>query len=326
MPDRSLEGRLAAIGADGYVCDDEVLYLRSSVFADGVVSTQELDALFKVGERAPDGDPEWPQFFAEAAADFYLREEEPAGYLTADEFETLKARVTRNDHASALELGLLVKIMETAALTPPDMTAFVGDQLRRAIVNRPGEPQIEKRDVMLIKRFLFAAGGAGNVAVTRHEAEILFDINDAVQAGENDPAWSELFVQGVVNHLMAHLGYVAPSREEAFRRDAWARNHAVDVGGVFKRMMNATGASYVNAFFSIFKDQTTNERSKALNSAREADAEAAAKITEGEADWLAERIGRNGAFDDSERRLIERMRELEPELPEQLRALLRRAA
>ena len=53
---------------------------------------------------------------------------------------------------------------------------------------------------MLIRRYLFAAGGDGNVAVTRREAELLFDINDALPDGPEAPEWTALFVQGIVNH------------------------------------------------------------------------------------------------------------------------------
>ena len=127
MSDQPLATRLAAIGADGFVSADEVLFMRRTVFADGVVSHNELDALFDLGDRAQDGDPEWFQFFAEAAADFYLREEEPQGYLTPDEFQSLKARVTRDAHANGLEIALMVKLMETADQTPPEMAAFVGE-------------------------------------------------------------------------------------------------------------------------------------------------------------------------------------------------------
>jgi len=313
MSDQSLATRLAAIGADGFVSADEVLFLRRTVFADGVVEPAELDALFDLGDRALNGDPEWFQFFAEAAADFYLREEEPQGYLTAEEFASLRARVTRNGHANALEIALLVKLMETATQTPPEMAAFTGAQIREMIVNKPDGPVVSKQDAVMLKRYLFAAGGDGNVAVTRAEAELLFDINDATDNAKNNAAWTELFVQGVVNHLMAHLGYTAPSREEAFRRNAWAKDQSVNVGGFFKKML-AGG----------FK--TTDSVVKAHNDQRDAAIAEAEQVTKGEADWLAARIGKDGGFDVNERRLIERLRELEKDLPEGLRALLNRAA
>jgi hypothetical protein len=319
MSDQSLEARLGAIGADGYVTADEVLFLRKTVFSDGVVSAEELDALFALGDRAPEGDPEWPQFFAEVASDFYLREEEPQGYLTAEEFESLKARVTRNGSANALEVFLLVKLMETAERTPLDMAAFTGEQIKQSILNKSAGPVVEKSDAMLLRRFLFASGGDGNVGVTRQEAELLFDINDATENAANSPAWTELFVQGVVNHLMAHLGYKAPSREEAFRRNAWVRDQSVNVGGFFKRMLSGG--------LSAVKDaQSQGSLYAEHNEKRDRDAAMAAKVTSGETEWLAERIGRDGALDSNERRLLERMRELEKELPETLKALLGRAA
>ena len=320
MPDQSWRNRIEAVGGDGHVSADDVLYLRRSVFADGVVSADELDALFALGERAPQGDPEWLQFFAEAAADFYLREEEPQGYLTPAEFQTLKTRVTRDGaQASALEIGLLVKLLETAVSTPPDMAAFVGEQIKHAVLTKPEGPSVSKTDAMLLRRYLFASGGDGNVAVTRAEAELLFDINDATEKARNSPAWTELFVQGIINHLMAHLGYTAPSREEAFRRNVWARDTSVNVGGFFRRMLSGGLGAVKDAYTqkSVYED---------YNETRDAMADAAAKVTREEAGWLAARIGRDGAFDANERRLLERMRDLEKELPADLKALLERAA
>lgn len=320
MSDTSLQTRLAAVGANGHVTANEVLFLRRTVFEDGVVSPEELDALFDLGARAPKGDPEWPQFFAEAAADFYLREEEPQGYLTPEEFASLQVRVTRNGgDANALERCLLVKLMETATRTPPEMARFTGDQIKKAILNKSNGPVVDKNDAMLLRRYLFAAGGDGAVAVTRAEAELLFDINDAVQTANNNPAWTELFVQGVINHLMAHLGYTAPSREEAFRRNAWARDHSTNVGGFFKRMLSGGAGAVKDAYAQGSLHEEHNAR-------RDLDAAIAAKVTNREADWLADRIGRDGAFDENERQLIGRMRDLEEELPENLKALLDRAA
>ena len=145
MSDQSLHARLIAVGADGFVTADEVLFLRRSVFADGIVSKEELGGLFALGERAPEGDPEWLQFFAEAAADFYLREEEPQGYLTEEEFQSLAALVTRNGHASKLELGLLVKLMETATQTPAAMSEFVGEQIKQSVLQKPEGPPLKKK-------------------------------------------------------------------------------------------------------------------------------------------------------------------------------------
>ena len=314
-----LETRLAAIGADGYVTADEVLFLRRSVFANGVVCERELDAIFALGDRAPDGDLEWPQFFAEAVADFYLREEEPHGYLTTDEFDELQARIVGDGGANRLECALLVKLMETAIETPPEMSVFTGRELKAAIIGRE-RPTVSKEDVMLIRRWLFAAGGAGHVGVTKAEAEILFEINDAVKYGDATPAWGELFTQGVVNHLMAGLGYSVASREEAMRRHAFISDQSANVGGFFTRMMSGVLDAFTNAGGtpqSVYAQKATG---------RDAAVAIAEQITPAETEWLASRIGRDGSLDDNERALIERMKELEADLPDALKALLDRAA
>ncbi len=314
-----VETRLAAIGADGYVTADEVLFLRRSIFADGIVSERELDAIFALGNRAPEGDLEWPQFFAEAVADFYLREEEPLGYLTEDEFDELQARIVGNGCANRLERALLVKLMETATETPPEMSAFTGRELKASIFEKE-RPAVSKEDVMLIRRWLFAAGGAGHVGVTKAEAEILFDINDAVKFGEATPAWGELFTQGIVNHLMAGLGYSAASREDAMRRHQFISDHAPNVGGFFTRMLSGVAAAFRGADGSGESVYAQKAR------ARDAAVDAAAKVTPEETDWLASRIGRDGDLDQNERSLLARMKELEDDLPEALKALLERAA
>ncbi|MEQ1930753.1 MAG: hypothetical protein ABL957_09490, partial [Parvularculaceae bacterium] len=227
--------KLANVGADGFVSAADVLFLRRMAFKDGVVSTEELDALFTLAGRAPDGDPEWGQFFEEAACDFYLNEEEPKGYFTSGEFETLKARVTRDGAtASGIELRLMVKLLENAAETPPDMRAFVGDQMRQRFLREGG---VARSQVDLLRRFIFAKGGEGNIDVTRAEAELLLDLNDASGGVGNDPSWTELFVKSLAAHMMAHSGYRALSREEARRLHEFASDHKADIGGFFSKML-----------------------------------------------------------------------------------------
>lgn len=312
-----VEQRLAAVGADGFVTADEVLFLRRTVFADGVVSARELDAIFGLGNRAPDGDPEWAQFFAEVVADFYLREEEPHGYLTEDEFDDVRERIAEGGGANALERTLLVKLMETARETPPAFSAYTGRALKAAVLEKD-TPGVATEDLALLRRWLFAAGGDGHVAVTRAEAEILFEINDALRAGESTPAWTELFTQGVVNHLMACLGYSPSSRAEAMRRHEFISDHSVNVGGFFARMVSG-----VSGLFGGGEEKSVYEQKADTREAAVAHAE---QITPEESTWLASRIGRDGALDENERALIERMKALDADLPEELKALVDRAA
>lgn len=309
-----LAAALAAVGEGGYVNARDVALLRQNVFRDGVVSDVELDALFSLGERAPEGDAEWAQFFAEAAADFYLREEEPHGYLTDAEFETLKARVTRDGgHARALELGLLVRLLETAAATPPPMTDFVAEQIMASVRAKKGGPRVSAQDVVLLRRFVFAVGGAGNVAVTRREAELLFDISDMTAGAKNDPSWTEFFVRAIANHLMAHIGYVAPTRDEARAAHAFLSDKSVDVGRFFRRMIDG-GLS------GLKSDGASAQATR--NAEREAGAAASEVVTADEADWVAARIGRDGALNAGEEALIRHLKSLGADLPPKLQAIV----
>ena len=316
-----LETRIRSVGADGHVSADDVTYLRRTIFADGIVTREELKALFALGEKAPSGDPEWTDYFAEAAADFYLREEEPHGYLTEHEFAEIAEFVQRDGaRASALELKLLVALMEKAVATPDDMAAFAADQFRRRFGALKGGARISAEDVSLIRRFLYAAGGAGATAVTRLEAELLFDLNDLSAGADNDPAWLDLFVKGVAAHLMAHVGYKPLPRNEALRLHDWVKDQSINPGGFFNRM--------ISGGISAIRD--SYRPTKSVSARKNADDEIAAAIAEQvtalEADWIADRIGRNGRMDEAERAILEFMKTLGASLPPKLSALIEKAA
>lgn len=320
MSPASASQKLIAVGADGHVSAEDVLFLRRNVFADGVVSREELAALFKLGERAPTGAPEWAQYFEEAGADFFLREEEPHGYLTDEEFSLLKTWTTADGaHASALELGLLLSLMEKAVSTPDALSEFVGGQLKRLVLERAGGARIERAVVDLLRRLLYAAGGAGATAITREEAELLFDLNDATASAENDPAWSELFIKAIAAHLMAHVGYKPLPREEALRLQAWANDRTEDRSGFRRRMIEGGIPAILKAYTQ-----------KSVVSKRNEDFAVAAAIAEQvtaqEAEWLADRIGANGRLQDTEKVLLAYMKELGAELPPKLRDLVASAA
>lgn len=333
MTTNSLNEKLSAFGADGYISAEEVLALRRDVFADGVVSAEELDAMFALGERAPNGDREWRMFFSEVLADFYLREEEPQGYFTPDEFSTLRERITRDDdQASQLELNLLVELIEKAKQTAPGLSEFTADQFRRYFA-KPDTSAPNAEETALVKRFIFAAGGAGHVAVTRPEAELIFDINDAVRDKAPDPAWADLFVTAIVNHLKAHIGYSSISRDHAISLetedpdDGPAHEHTVLEG---EDNIDRSKSNLWDMVLNVFATKSAHRRRverryAALNATREDEARKAEIVTDTEADWLADRIDRDGDYSDNERALINRLREFDDELPANLRSLVDRA-
>jgi hypothetical protein len=319
MPNSAKDGMINHVGADGHVSAEDVIFLRRTIFADGVVSRDELATLFELGRRAPAGDPEWADYFAEAASDFFLREEEPHGYLTDEEFEHLSSLIGRSG-PTALELGLLVMLMEKATATPPAMADFVADEFRRTIGAHKGGPRNARADAELLRRYLYAAGGAGAVAVTREEAELLFDLHDMTAGANNDPAFSDLFIKGIAAHLMAHVGYKPLPREEALRLHDWVKDQTVDPAGFFSRMVSGGLEAIFNAYAPKKSAAAKKNEDNAIAAA------IAEQVTAQEADWLADRIGRNGHVDEIERALLNYMRGLEADLPPKLAALVEKAA
>lgn len=321
MSNDKLESLIRSVGADGHVSADDVIFLRKHVFADGVVSRAELAALFALAEKAPQGDKEWADYFAEASADFFLREEEPHGYLTAAEFEHIEAFITRDGKkASAIELGLLVALMEKATSTPPSMAEFTADQFLRLIRDRKGGPRINRADADLLRRYLYASAGDGAIAITKVEAELLFDLHEMTYAADNDASWADLFIKAIASHLMAHVGYRPLPREEALRLHAWVKDQTVDPKGFFGRMVSG-GLAGIRESYG--RKQTVFGKKNADDAIAAAIAE---QVNAQEADWLADRIGKNGKLDDIERALIHYMRDLGADLPPKLSALVAKAA
>lgn len=319
MPDSTKDGLINHVGADGHVSAEDVTFLRRNIFADGVVSRDELSTLFALGRRAPAGDSEWADYFAEAASDFFLREEEPHGYLTEEEFQHLSSLIGRSG-PTALELGLLVALMEKATATPPTMAEFVAEEFRRTVGAHKGGPRIARTDAELLRRYLYAAGGAGSIAITREEAELLFDLHEMTAGANNDPAFSDLFIKGVAAHLMAHVGYRPLPREQALRLHDWVKDQTVNPAGFFGRMV-AGGLDAIRDAYGQKKSVTAKK-----NEDNAIAAAIAEQVTAQEADWLADRIGRNGHFDDIERALLNYMRGLDADLPPKLAALVEKAA
>ena len=326
MARENLQSLIGQVGADGFVSQAEVLQLRRVIFQNGVVDRDELAALFQLGERAPSGDRQWPEYFAEAAGDFFLREEQPQGYLTEKEFTEIKALVTRDGaHASMLEVGLLVRLMETATSIPEGMTSFTAEQILQAIQEKAGGAVVDADDVSLISRLVFAAGGDGNVAITKAEAEFLFDVSDAVANADNDPSWPDFFKRAIANHLMAHIGRDPVSRNEALGLYARTANNNTDAAPSSTPKLFKSDA--MDMLLRVVSTKAAHRRrveqaSEAINARREAAAADAEKITAQEADWLVARIGRDGVFHAAEKALIAHLQDLGAQIPEALQECL----
>ena len=167
-------------------------------------------------------------------------------------------------------------------------------------------------EVDLLRRILYACGGDGSAAVSRQEAEALFDINDATLHGDNDPSWQDLFVKAIANHLMALSGYSVPSRQEAMRREAWLSDTEVSVSGFFDRMLSGWRDALSN-----YEPPRRDHRMEAVINE---------KITSSEAGWLKERMMRNGHVCANQKALLAFIRAESLDIHPELRHLLDLAA
>ena len=83
----STNDRFASVGQDGYVTAEDVLFLRKNVYQNNQLDQTEINSLLALAERAPEGDVEWSEFFGEASADYYFREELPHDFITERAFD-----------------------------------------------------------------------------------------------------------------------------------------------------------------------------------------------------------------------------------------------
>lgn len=315
------------------ITDEDVLRLRREVYRDGIVSRAEAHDVFELDHAVSEKPESWREFYVEALADFLVNREAPRGYISAENAAWLIDWIAHDgvlDHRTELEL--LIKTMEKATRVPPPLAGFALDQVATAVVDGKGvlargrkltPGMIGEDEVEILRRILYAAGGPGNIGITREEAEVLFRINDHTSEADNHRSWTELFTKAIAFSLMAASGYTAPSREEALRREAWLDDTSVNLGGFFSRMLSSSLDAHLDAVRSTSGSESYYGRRNAELEAQRASSE---QVDAAEAEWLAERIGRDGVLHANEKALLAYLKRESPKLHPALQPLLDRIA
>jgi hypothetical protein len=286
---------------------DDVLTLRKAVYAVVDVTNAEAEWLFALSDAVKSADPAFDVLFAEALTDYCVNQLAPRGYVSDENARWLMARIAADGHINhAREMELLVTILQKSTKSPDFLGTFALKTVRDAVLTCSGplrarqkdfRPKVCATDVDLLQRCIFAFGAGGNVAVTREEAELLYDINDATLNATNDAGWAPLFAKAIANHLMMAATYTPPDRSEAAERDKWLNDQSVNVGGFFGKMAN----SFKDAFKSKDPEQDFWD---AYERQRDAAVRGAQAITEDEGVWLAVRINRDGKLSAAEEALL----------------------
>jgi len=323
---------LARVQSSGNVTADDALDARRAVYGgDGAIDPSEIDMLFRINEAAKTSDPAWKALFVEAGTDYIVNQQEPAGYVSDANANWLVARISADGVVkTGTELELLVKVLEAARTSPENLVKFALRQVELAVVSGDGpladgerlEPgRVTKGEAALVRRILYAFGGQGGIAITRAEAEVLFDINDASQGADNDPEWTDLFVKAIANCIMAASGYQPPPREVALARERWLDSPDAGIGGFFAKMAAGGLKGIIQAYTA-----PADAGWAARNAAMQRDIRAAEVVTGGEAEWLAERIRRDGHVGENEKALLRFIGKEASQVHPSLKELISKAA
>lgn len=324
-----LPPEVQAMGEKGYVSSADVRQLRQHIYADGLVSPHDANAVFWLNEACPKGDAEWHDFFVEVMTDHFVNQQRPHGYLDEGNADFLARRILRDGRVcSATELELLVSVIEKAAFVPEKIRMLVLEEVRTAVVDGEGLLRGGKRltpgvivaaEVELLGRVVHGLASDGNVHVSRAEAELLFDLNDAIVGSEGHSEWRKLFVGAIANHVMAARTWQVPSWETAERREAFL-DERDGVMGFLARVASSRLSDTLKALKQSADGAAARQREL---EARIAGAEI---ISHSEAEWLTERIGRDGTLHENERALLRFLHQESPEIHPNLKVLIASAA
>lgn len=322
----------AQLKAKRELTSEDVVALRRLIFGETLVTPEEAEALIDLDESVEHAGPEWLDLFVEALTDFVIYQQEPQGYVSDANAAWLTDRIARDGRIKTqTELELLIRVLEKATSAPPSLAGFALGQVKEAVLTAQGPLArggelvpgvISAPEVELMRRILYAFGGDGNVAITRPEAEVLFDLNDATAGAPNDPSWDELFVKACANFLLAASHYQVPPRAEALRRERWLSEPDAGVIGIFRKMVEGGPAAIRDAY----RLPSDEEAWAARNDARAAERRMAEQITGSEAQWLAERLGRDKAITENERALLKFLQQEAASVHPLLRPLIENAA
>jgi len=293
------------------------LQLRRIIYANGSVGHDAAKLLLGLDRACSKKDPAFAQLYVEALTDYFVWQTEPKGYVTDEGARLLIDNIGADGHIeSKTELELVLNIVHWARQCPEELVLLVLDAVRQSVLlsresplgaNRP-RTSIGAGDVAILRKALHAPAGDGSLLVTRREAELLFTLNDATDAGGNDPEWSDFFARAIANHLLNPMkAPVVPSREDTARRERWLNER-----GSIGQLLGSVGQALAqgNIPMRTLFEELDPPGAAADEMAAQAEARATKElfgqetIDSTEAAWLAKRILQDDVIDENERALL----------------------
>jgi hypothetical protein len=316
MSELELPTKLVSMIERGRISDDDVRYLRQDYFKDSKLCKTEAESLFALDAAVKDKSHQWDEFFIEAMVDHLVNQAEPVGHISEDNAEWLKNCISRNGLVDGpVRLEMLVKVLEVAKSAPESLLTFAMTQVSEAVLNNQGplvasrlseKLVICKSDVELLRRMIFGFGSDNGLAVSKAEAEFLFNLNDQTAEYENDPTWNDLFVRAVGNYLLATLDGAQPSRAAVLSKDTFLQGD-----GLFDGAVNTLKSvlAEMRPLHRVLDSERGVQNKELASSFHQA-----AKVTPDEAAWVIERIQRDGEKHENEKALLAFIKEEASEL------------
>ncbi|MCI4645446.1 MAG: hypothetical protein MRY64_11750 [Hyphomonadaceae bacterium] len=275
---------------------DEVETRIADVFRDGVVVRAEAEALIQLTPRYTGNVPSWNARMIEAVCDYLLEQESPHRWITDSEADWLIALIMARPGESLIaDIDLLLTLVRKAEGAPPRLGLLALELVCKRIMTLG---QALEEDVERVRSAVYAQSSEGGLWVTRKEANLLFQTNDAIAKADNASAWNDLFARTIGNHLLAAAHPDPITEMDALAREEWLKRPE---GGVLRHL---AGVFSSGKWF----DRLTYDPKKAAaarQAAKDAAIRAGKDVTAGESDWFLQRLRWDGDVSPAERALID---------------------
>jgi len=283
--------------------DAEVLDIRKRVMAPEKTLRLDVEALITLNEHIKQPSPAWKTLFVDAVSDYVL-DHTISGYVISDVKAKWLLDSLLQDHRLDIEteFSLLIKLINKANVVSETLEVFMLATIKDAILNGEGQwakdrhleaGRIGADDVELLKRVFYAVGGEGGIDISRAEAEMIYDISDATADADNHESWPELFSKMIACYMMAGMSAFEPNKDWVERRETWVKS---DKGLDFS-LRNILGG-----YKSMLSEAASSVRSDVsgpviLDQALQTSLQ---RVTDEEAQWLIERVNRDGRLTPNE--------------------------
>lgn len=301
------------------VNDQAVAEMRRGVYGKDKATMADLAHLIEHGRKAgaAGAAPSFADLLAEVATDVLVNDVDPPKYIRQADADWLVSRLSRG-LAGVFEYEMLTRVIRNAVSVPPSLAAFAVAQIEKAIISGAADHPaglVTRADLEALRAVVYAATEGSSLHVTRDSAESLFRIADAVSGADPNPAFEEFFAKAIGNYLMGIAFRWTSNADEAKEITNWLDAPSPGLGQFISAMFRGR-----EAVFDDIETDSIQNRADAIETAR------AERIDTAEAEWLIDRLNRDGVISSAEKRLLLFLKEESPSIAPALQELINRAA